>query len=93
MKKIDTLHERSHPRVYWETLKTAIKKATLQQLIWAIRLAAEKLPNGKLFVKIGLWTKPASPRNCGNPYEYVTHMFQCHKGDEIWGNIKKVLIR
>ena len=88
--KIYTLHETSHTRVDWESLKLATKKAPSRQLRWAAILAAKEIPTGKLMQMRGSWPSPTRPRECGHPTKEAPHIFQCYKGDEMWDNIKKV---
>ena len=50
---IYTIHERLHPQVDWDALRSATKKSPPRQLRWAIRLVSKYLTIVKLMTKIG----------------------------------------
>ena len=74
-------------------LKSSHQKSPPQQHRWLTRLAAKELHTRQVMTKRGSWPTPSCHKNCGHPCEEVTHIFQCHKVDETWENLKKVFLR
>ena len=79
-------------KVDWNALLYATSKAPGNHSRWSTRLAAKKLPTGKVMHNRWSWSKPTCSRNFVHAKEDTPHTFQCKKWDDTWEKLKKTLV-
>jgi hypothetical protein len=85
------LSKKSLEEVDWDSLRKAREKKAFNNLKWATKWAAERLPTGAEMQDRGNWPDASCPRNCGEEMETTDHVYTCHKANTLWRKLQQIL--